>query len=61
MKLEVDGDAAGQEARVALSPLAAASPAAISPLLAGEIVAARSYRRQAKTPNTLRAYACDWR
>lgn len=32
-----------------------------SPLLAGEIAAARSYRRQAKAANTVRAYASDWR
>jgi site-specific recombinase XerD len=31
-----------------------------SPLLAGEIAAARSYRRRAKSANTLRAYESDW-
>ncbi|MDP3674196.1 MAG: hypothetical protein Q8R44_03750 [Novosphingobium sp.] len=61
MKLEGIGDAAGQDTRVALGPLAAASPAKISPLLADEIAAARSYRRQAKAHNTIRAYASDWR
>ena len=29
--------------------------------MAGEIAAARSYRRQAKSANTVRAYASDWR
>ena len=32
-----------------------------SPLLAGEIAAAQSYRRRAKSANTLRAYESDWR
>ena len=40
---------------------AAAPPATLSPLLAGEIAAARSYRRQVKAPNTTRANASDWR
>ena len=61
MELGANGDAAGQDARVALGPLAAASPAAISPLLADEIAAARSYRRQAKPQNTIRSYESDWR
>ena len=61
MELGANGDAAGQDARVALGPLAAASPAAISPLLADEIAAARSYRRQAKAQNTIRSYESDWR
>jgi site-specific recombinase XerD len=60
MELELDGDAAGQDARVALGPLAAASLAAISPLLADEIATTRSYRRQAKAQNTIRAYDSDW-
>ena len=61
MELEANGDAAGQDARVALGPLAAAPPAAISPRLADEIATARFYRRQAKAHNTIRAYASDWR
>ena len=61
MELEANGNAAGQDARVALGPLAAAPPGALSPLLADEIAAARSYRRQAKAQNTIRAYTSDWR
>jgi hypothetical protein len=40
---------------------AAASPATLSALLAGEIAAACSYRRQAKAANTVRASASDRR
>ena len=61
MELVLNGDAAGQDTRVATGPLAAASPTKISPLLADEIAAANSYRRQAKAQNTIRAYASDWR
>ena len=32
-----------------------------SPLLAGEVAAAASYRRRAKSANTTRAYESDWR
>jgi hypothetical protein len=32
-----------------------------SPLLAGEIAAAACYRARAKSANTTRAYASDWR
>ena len=61
MELEGIGDAAGQDTRVATSLLTVASPTKISPLLADEIAAARSYRRQAKAQNTIRAYESDWR
>lgn len=56
-------DAAGDEARVAVSPLQAASRAAIlmpGRRLGEEIAAARVYRAQAKAANTIRAYLSDW-
>lgn len=61
----VDGseDAAGNEARVALSFAEAASSSAITEpgrRLGDEIAAARSYRQQAKATNTIRAYTSDW-
>ena len=37
------------------------APQPRSPLLAGEIAAAAAYRRRAKSANTTRAYASDWR
>ena len=36
------------------------APELLSPLLAGEVAAAASYRRRAKSANTLRAYSSDW-
>lgn len=62
----VDGseDAARNEARVAISPIAVASSSAITEpgrRLGDEIAAARSYRAQAKAANTIRAYASDWK
>ncbi len=48
----------GVVARVSALPIATAIG---SPLLAGEIAAAASYRRRAKAANTTRAYASDWR
>lgn len=45
----------GVVARVSLQALAIA-PESASPLLAGEIAAAASYRRRAKSANTTRAY-----
>ena len=60
MKLGVNEDAA-EAVREGLNLPAAAPSAMLSPLLAGEIAAARSYRRQAKASNTIRAYASDWR
>lgn len=56
-------DGRGGEAALALrqaQTLPVASEG-LSPLLAGEIAAAASYRRRAKSANTLRAYASDWR
>ncbi|CCW15907.1 phage integrase [Sphingobium indicum BiD32] len=60
---ETSGDAVEAEARVAISPLQAASRAAIElpgRRLREEIAAARSYRAQAKAANTVRAYTSDW-
>lgn len=60
---EMSRDAAGDEARIAVSPLQAASRAAIElpgRRLGDEIALARSYRAQAKAANTLRAYISDW-
>ena len=37
------------------------APEIRSPLLAGEVAAAASYRRRAKSANTTRAYESDWR
>ena len=59
MELEAIGDAA-EAVREGVNQPAAAPSATLSPLLAGEIAAARSYRRQAKASNTIRAYASDW-
>ena len=59
MKLGVNEDAA-EAVREGVNLPAAAPSATLSPLLAGEIAAARSYRRQAKASNTIRAYASDW-
>jgi len=59
--VENNEDTAGVEARVAVSPLAAAPSTVISELLGGEIAAARVYRRRAKSDNTIRAYESDWR
>jgi site-specific recombinase XerD len=61
----VDGseETARNEARVAISLIAAASSSAITEpgrRLGDEIAAARSYRAQAKAANTLRAYTSDW-
>ncbi len=56
-------DAADDEVRVAMNPIAAASSAAIAEpvkMLGEEIAAARVYRAQAKAANTLRAYTSDW-
>jgi site-specific recombinase XerD len=56
-------DAADDEARVAVSLVAAASSSAITGpgrRLGDEIAAARSYRAQAKAANTIRAYTSDW-
>lgn len=50
----------GVVARVSLQALSIA-PESASPLLAGEIAAAALYRRRAKSANTTRAYASDWR
>ena len=60
MELEANEDAA-DAVREGVNLPAAAPSATLSPLLAGEIAAARSYRRQAKSANTVRAYASDWR
>ena len=60
MELGLSEDAA-DEVREGVNLPAAAPSAMLSPLLAGEIAAARSYRRQAKAHNTIRAYASDWR
>lgn len=60
---EISGDAAEVDASVAVSPLQAASRAAIElpgRRLGEEITAARSYRAQAKAANTIRAYTSDW-
>ena len=43
------------------SPTVPIAPELRSPLLAGEVAAAASYRRRAKSANTTRAYASDWR
>ena len=53
-----EGGASGL-ARVS-SPTARIAPELRSPLLAGEVAAAASYRRRAKAQNTIRAYASDW-
>ena len=37
------------------------STSIVPPQLADEIAVARSYRARAKSANTLRAYASDWR
>ncbi|MFM5923479.1 MAG: tyrosine-type recombinase/integrase [Novosphingobium sp.] len=59
----MSGDAVEAEARVAVSPLQAASRTAIElpGRLGDEIAAARSYRAQAKAANTIRAYTSDWK
>ena len=60
---EMNGVAVEAEARAAISPLQAASRAAIElpgRRLGEEIAAARSYRAQAKAANTIRAYTSDW-
>ena len=56
-------DGRGGEASLALRPAQTlpVAPEDRSPLLAGEIAAAQSYRRRAKSANTLRAYESDWR
>lgn len=59
--MDQDVDAGEGEGRVALAFGMTASPDAISPLLAEEIAAARSYRVRAKSANTIRAYESDWR
>ena len=59
----MSGDADEAEARVAVSPLQAASRTAIAlpgRRLGEVIAAARSYRAQAKAANTIRAYTSDW-
>lgn len=53
-------DATADEARVAMSPVVAASSTVAAPLLLDEIAAARSYRAQAKAANAIRAYTSDW-
>lgn len=53
-------DATADEARVAMSPVVAASSTVAAPLLLDEIAAVRSYRAQAKAANTIRAYTSDW-
>lgn len=53
-------DATADEARVAMSPVVAASSTVAAPLLLDEIAAARSYRAQAKVANAIRAYTSDW-
>lgn len=53
-------DAVGEEARVAMNLVAAASSPVVAPVLQDEIAAARSYRAQAKAANTVRAYTSDW-
>ena len=60
---ELSEDAAGECSRLPVSPLAAAPSAAIPTLgrrLSDEVAAAQSYRRRAKSVNTLRAYESDW-
>ena len=42
-------------------PTVPIAPEFLSPLLAGEVAAAASYRRRAKSANTTRAYTSDWR
>ena len=62
--MELSEDAAGDCFRLPVSPLTAAPSATIASLgrrLSDEITAARSYRRQAKSANTIRSYASDWR
>ena len=55
-------DEAGEGVLARVSPPALPISAEIrSPLLAGEIAAAASYRRRAKAANTIRAYESDWR
>ena len=60
MTLGANEDVA-EAVREGVNQPAAAPSATLSPLLAGEVGAARSYRRQAKASNTIRAYASDWR
>ncbi len=60
----MSGDATANAARVALSPITAASSAALPKpgrMLGEEIAVARSYRAHAKAANTIRAYQSDWR
>lgn len=61
--MERDEDAAAAMGRVAGTTAAAtASTALVRPGgLVDEIAAARAYRQKAKSANTLRAYASDWR
>ena len=62
--MELSEDAAAECPRLPVSPLTAAPSAAIPTLgrkLSDEIAAAQSYRRRAKSVNTLRAYESDWR
>ena len=54
-------DAAGQKVQEEVKLLPAASSATYPPVLAGEIAVAQSYRRRAKSANTIRAYDSDWR
>ena len=53
---------AGEGVLARVSPQALpVAPELLSPLLAGEVAAAASYRRRAKSANTTRAYESDWR
>jgi site-specific recombinase XerD len=58
------GEGAGQgempRAPYALAAIANLAPGSVTPL-AAEVEAARSYRLRARSANTLRAYASDWR
>lgn len=54
-------DAVGENGLARISPQALPITTDRSPLLAGEVAAAASYRRRAKSINTTRAYASDWR
>ena len=55
-------DEGGESSLARVSPpTVPIAPELRSPLLAGEVAAAASYRRRAKSANTTRAYASDWR